>query len=101
RRKQFRIVLQVGVHHRDYRRGGSAHALDGSTCQSATTESLNGSNSRVNRRDPPHLICSAVGTVVIDEDGFPTNSRKRNFKPGDECTDISALVIRRKHDRQF
>ena len=52
------------------------------------------------RARPPHHVPGAVGGIVVDEDDFPRNARKRGLEPPKKRGDIVAFVEGGNHDRK-
>jgi len=99
--QQCRVVLVIGVHHRDDGRRGRHHALDRSGSEPAPADAMEYANTPVIAGDLARFVRGAVRAVVVDEDRFPRNPRQRLVEPLDQRGEIAPLVEGGQHDRQF
>jgi hypothetical protein len=86
----------IGVHHRDDRRGGRAHALDRGAGQPAPADALDAPHPRIGEADRADFIGGAVGAVVVDENRFPGDAGLRRIEPIDQGPQIFPFVQRRQ-----
>ena len=81
-----RVVLVIGIHHRDMGRGRRQHAFDCGGGQAAAADALDHPDTRMTQGDGAGFVRGAVRAVIIDEDRFPGDAIQRLFKPLDQRT---------------
>ena len=92
-RQNLFVMLQVGVYHRDKGRGRRQHAFDAGAGKATPPDPADTAHPQVCCADGLYGIGSAVGRIVIDENGFPRDSRQRQIQPAHQFGDIAPLFI--------
>ncbi len=95
------VVLQVGVDHRDQRRGRGQHAFDARRRQSAPADAQQPAHARILLRHRRHSLAGVVRRIVIDEDHLPVDAGQRGGEPCAQFDHIGGLVEGGDDDRQL
>ena len=100
-RQQPLVMLQIGVHDGDIRRGASQHAFDAGSGKTAPADPLQTAHPGITPREVSDVLGRAVTRVVIDKDHLPFGIREGCRHQGQQWLDVLALVQCRDNDAQY
>ena len=95
------VVLQIGVHHHEHRRGAREHSLDAGRRESPAPDPANAPDPAVFGGDGFDFSAGLVRGIVVDEDHFPGDAAKRPLDARDQLLHVLALVERGHDDGHF
>jgi hypothetical protein len=93
-----RIVLQVGVHHRNQGGRRSEHAFDARRGQTSPADAMDAAHPRARTRELARPRGGAVGRVDDDEHDLLALAVEDGIETSDQFADIVDLVERRYDD---